>query len=240
MKLIIGLYDREVSHNLAVVLSSKKIVPIEAESMEEIPALLKLHPGSMLLCEETSIAFYQNLQQKNISSDIFLLYHPKLDTVELLKLRQFGIKSLIPYTEDPNIIIDAIIKQLSMLAQHLKKDDKSILKPENYQNSKVAVHIANTKIWAYGNLLGLNSSKVSVSLDNMDFIQQIIDTKASDNILMYLQGLNIRVYADLVYVDNKNLVFRYRQMTKEDAHRLAYFINYCQKNPQTKTMVMNI
>ncbi|MGL5955751.1 MAG: hypothetical protein ACRC0X_04000 [Brevinema sp.] len=242
MKLIIGVYDRELSHHLAVILSSKKIIPIEAESMEEIPSLLELHQNAMLLCEETSFEFYQQLQQKKRLIDVFLLYHPSLETLELLQLRQFGfIKSVIPYTEDAYTIIESIVKQLSMLAHDLKTEDKSTLMPKPHVTSQVAVHMINTKQWAYGTLLGLNSSKVSIKLDNSDFVQDILDSKISDNILMYLQGLNIRVFADLVYTDHQHLVFRYRKMSKDDAQRLAYFINYCQTNPATVTkMTMSI
>ncbi|MGL4677290.1 MAG: hypothetical protein ACRCWI_06450 [Brevinema sp.] len=241
MKIIIGVYDRELSHNLAVILSSKKIIPIEAESMEEIPSLLELHQNVMLLCEETSLEFYQQLQQQNLLTDTFLLYHPSLETKELLKLRQFGlIKSLIPYGEDAETIIETIVKQLSMLAHYLKKEDKSTLIPKDYSTSHVAAYIVNSKQWAYGTLLGLNSSKVSITLDNPDFIPDILDSKTSDSILMYLQGLNIRVFADLVYTDHNHLVFRYRKMSKEDAKRLAYFINYCQKNPTTTTMTVSV
>ncbi len=254
MKLIIGVYDREVSHNLAVILSSKKIIPIEAEASEEIPSLLEIHRGAMLLCEETSIDFYQNLYDKNLLTDTFLLYHPNLSTTDLLKLRKFGLKSLIPYTEDANTIIDLIAKQLSLLASSLKKNDASIMTPNinivdqkiktNNIGSKnpnnVAIHLVNSKRWTYGKLLGLNSSKVSVSIHNKDVIQDLLQDKASDNILMYLQGLNIRVFADLVNINDNNFVFRYRQMSKDDAQRLAYFINHCQKNPKTETLTMNI
>ncbi len=248
MKLIIAVYDREVSHNLAVILSSKKIVPIEAEASEEIPSLLEIHRDAMLLCEETSIDFYQNLYDKNLLRDTFLLYHPNLSTTDLLKLRKFGLKSLIPYTEDAHTIIELIIKQLSLLASSLKKNDTSIMTPQINTNNdiisknpnNVAIHLINSKRWTYGKLLGLNSSKVSVSINNRDVIQDLLQDKASDNILMYLQGLNIRVFADLVNINENNFVFRYRQMAKDDAQRLAYFINYCQKNPKTETLTINI
>ena len=251
MKLIIAVYDREVSHNLAVILSSKKIIPIEAEASEEIPALLEIHKDAMLLCEETSIDFYQNLYDKNLLTDTFLLYHPNLSTTDLLKLRKFGLKSLIPYTEDAHNIIELIIKQLSLLASSLKKNDASIMAPQINKNNNntttttsknpnnVAIHLVNSKRWTYGKLLGLNSSKVSVSITNRDVIQDILKDKSSDNILMYLQGLNIRVFADLVNINENNFVFRYRQMAKDDAQRLAYFINHCQKNPQTETLTIN-
>lgn len=247
MKLIIAVYDREVSHNLAVILSSKKIIPIEAEASEEIPALLEIHRDAMLLCEETSIDFYQNLYDKNLLTDTFLLYHPNLSTTDLLKLRKFGLKSLIPYTEDAHTIIELIIKQLSLLASSLKKNDASVLAPQintnnnivNKNSNNVAIHLINSKRWTYGKLLGLNSSKVSVSINNKDIIQDLLKDKASDNILMYLQGLNIRVFADLVNINENNFVFRYRQMAKDDAQRLAYFINYCQKNPKTETLTIS-
>ena len=248
MKLIIAVYDREVSHNLAVILSSKKIIPIEAEASEEIPALLEIHKDAMLLCEETSIDFYQNLYDKNLLTDTFLLYHSSLSTTDLLKLRKFGLKSLIPYTEDAHNIIELIIKQLSLLASSLKKNDASIMAPQINKNTttttsknpnNVAIHLVNSKRWTYGKLLGLNSSKVSVSITNRDVIQDILKDKSSDNILMYLQGLNIRVFADLVNINENNFVFRYRQMAKDDAQRLAYFINHCQKNPKTETLTIN-
>ncbi len=147
--------------------------------------------------------------------------------------------SVIPYSEDANAIIESIINQLSALASKIKKDDKSTIIPKK-NNNQVAVHILNTKRWAYGTLQGLNSSKVSVSIDDKEFIRDIVERGASDNILMYLQGLNVRVYADLVYCEDNSLVFRYRKMTKDDAQRLAYFINYCQKNPEIEKVVMNV
>ncbi len=232
MKIIIGVYDREVSHNLAVILSSKKIIPIEAESMEEVPSLLDLHPDAMLICEETSLSFYQNLRKKNL--DVFLLFHPNLETIALLKLRQFGIKSLIPYSEDATTIIESIIKHLSLLANQLKKDDKSLIVPNKISNKKVTVRALNSKTWIQGTLLGVNSSKVSIALDKN------VDIDYNSDILMYLQGLNIRVIADLVHFENNNYVFRYRKMPKDDALRLAYFINYCQKYPETEKMAINI
>ncbi len=234
MKIIIGVYDREVSHNLAIILSSKKIIPIEAESMEEIPSLLDIHPDAMLICEETSLAFYQNLRKKDLN--VFLLFHPNLNATELLKLRQFGIKLLIPYTENATTIIESITNQLSMLANQLKKDDKTLITPSQHSNTHVAIRVLDTKSRVYGTLLGVNSSKVSVSIEEK-FSSEIT---TDSNIVMHLQGLNIKVMADLVYTNNNNYVFRYRKMPKEDAMRLAYFINYCQKNTTTEKMVMNI
>jgi len=240
MKLIIGVYDREVSHNLAIVLSSKKIAPIEAESMEEIPALLERHPDAMLLCEETSIDFYLKLQKKSPTTDIYLMYHPSLSTTELLKLKSFSIKSLIPYSENANEIIEVIIKQLSMLASSIKKNDQSFIIPNQTEHKDVAMHLGKAKKWVYGQLQGFNSSKVAVTIDDVDIQHALIDESESDNLMMYLQGLNIRMYADLIYNKQNTFVFRYRKMNQDDAQRLAYFIYYCQQQSSTNKMAINI
>lgn len=240
MKLIIGVYDRELSHNLSVILSSKKITPIEAEAIEEIPALLELHPGAMLLCEEVSLEFYQLLRKKNIQTDIFLLYHPLLSSIELLKLRNNGIKALIPYSNDSHTIIEVIIKQLSLLASTLQKNDKSFIIPNKKQHKNVAIYLSNSQKWIASELVGFNSSKVSIKIDQFDIINAILKEYNSDTILMYLQGLNIKVYADLINHKENTFIFRYRNMSKDDAHRLAYYINYCQKYTDSEKIVVNV
>lgn len=244
MKLIIGVYDREVSHNLSIILASKNVMPIEVESMEEIPALLELHPGAMLLSEEISVSFYQQLKQKKLAPDIFLLFHPTLSSEELLKLRQYGLKALIPYTEDATAIIEIIIRQLSMLISSEKANAISkmqeMMQPDKELFNRVAIHLIRSKKWVYGTLLGFNSSKVSVSLSNQDVLKDLISERESDNLLMYLQGMNIRVFADLIYQNKDNYVFRYRKMTQESAKRLAYYIHYCQTHQEVETITMNL
>lgn len=208
--------------------------------MEEIPALLERHHGAMLLCEETSLEFYTNLKQKIPHVDIYLMYHPTLSTAELLKLKNFSIKSLIPYSENAHEIIEVIIKQLSMLAASIKKEDQSIIIPNHTEHKDVAMHLGKTKKWAYGELQGFNSSKVVVMVQNTDIQHALVEEHESDNLMMYLRGLNVRMYVDLVYNNQATFVFRYRKMSQDDAHRLAYFINYCQKQPETNKMAVHI
>ncbi len=227
MKLIIGVYDRELSHNLSILLSSKKIIPIEAESMEEISALLRLHPEAMLLCEEFSSEFYDSLNKDNIFPDTYLLFHPTLSSSDLMKLRNKGIRALIPYTENAYDIIDIIIKQLSTLASVVKQNDKNFIAPSKQGQKDVYIHLTGSSHWIHGELLGFNSYKVSIKISNPNFGYTLLETKESDSVLMHMQGLNIKVHADLVHNEKNIFIFRYRKMDKDNTQRLAYYINYC-------------
>ncbi|MGL4367309.1 MAG: hypothetical protein ACRCTQ_03385 [Brevinemataceae bacterium] len=238
MKLVIGVYDRILSHNLSIILSGKKIAPIEAEAMEEIPALLERHPGAMLLCEETDAAFYERLYQKNNNMDIYLLVHPSLSATSLLQLKKFGIKAVIPYSEDPNEIIEVIIQQLSILASEMKKDDQSLVALSNKEHRDTAVHLPISKKWAYGELQGFNSSKVAVTFSDPDICSRILEEHGNNEFLMYLKGLNIRMYTDFMYTQNNIFVFRYRKMSSSDANRLAYYIHYCRQQAEAENMSM--
>ncbi|MGL4562782.1 MAG: hypothetical protein ACRCVW_02895 [Brevinema sp.] len=233
MKIIIGVYDRELSHNLAIILSSKKFFPIEAESFEEIPALLQRHKDAMLLTEDINVEFYQKIQVHSPKTKIFFLFHLSFSTTELLKLQNFGIQAVFPYSEDATKIVEMIIHNLSVDKETIKSiqyQQNDTVTPNNHHKNidDVAIHMSNTKRWIYATLEGFNSSKIAIrvtdQLSQMELIEEI-----EDNFLMYLQNMNIRLYVDFVYHKENIFIFRYRKMSQMDAERLAFYIHYCQK-----------
>lgn len=232
MKLIIGIYDRSLSHQLAVALAGKKITSIEAEAVEEIPALLSRHERAMLVCEETNPQFYEQLKKRVPHTDIFLLYHPTLSTEDLQNLKNFGIKGLIPYSENAESIVETIIKYLSLLAHSIRQSEKSILSSQDKDRKNVGIHLPKTNIWGYGHLLGFNSSKVVLTIEDRQIQHALHVERQTDNLLLYLKGLNVRMYADLIYNKKDMFVFRYRNMAREDAYRLAYYIHYCRQEQE--------
>lgn len=228
MKIIIGIFDRQVSCRLAVVLSGRKIVPIEAESIEEIPALLSRHRGAVLLTEEINPNFYHSLKERSPETEIFLLAHRTLTAEQINSLRFCGLRGLIPYTENETIIADTLLKYLSLLADTIKKEEKNH-PPVHTLSKDVGVYLPSTQAWVYGSLVGFNSSKVAVSFDTPD-LQYTLHHKKDNKILVYLQGLKIKAQAETVYGKQNLFVFRYCYMSAEDQEKLSYYLHYCNQN----------
>ncbi|MGL4388949.1 MAG: hypothetical protein ACRCTJ_06120 [Brevinema sp.] len=232
MKVIIGVYDRELSKQLAVILSNKKIFPIEAESFEEIPALLERHPMAMVLTEETSVLFYQKIKSISPKSNIFFLYHPSFSTTELLKLQSFNIRSVIPYSENAEKLVEKILHSLSMNAETMKSlqdtTDNGVRGSQVTTLDDVAIYLPQNKKWVYASLEGFNTSKIAIRLIDQ-LTQGILLENTEGNFLIYLQSMNIRLYADFIYNKDNIFIFRYRKMSPADAERLSYYIHYCQK-----------
>lgn len=227
MKIIIGVYDRELSHNLAILLSSKNFSPIEAESFEEIPALLERHSGAFLITEEINLSFYQQIKQRVPKTEIFFLFHQTMSTRELLKFQHFGIKAVIPYSENAMKIVDVISDNLSLKKTSIKAEDISLIMTSQAEHKNAAMHMSKSKKWIYGDLQGFNNSKVAIHINDKNLQELLLEN--AEEILMYLQGMNIRMYVDLVFNKKNIFVFRYRKMSQSDAERLAYYIHYCQK-----------
>ncbi|MGL5721282.1 MAG: hypothetical protein ACRCY4_02620 [Brevinema sp.] len=224
MKIIIGVFDRQLSCKLAIVFSEKKILPIEAESIEEIPALLSRHEGAILLTEELSPDFHRSIKEKNPNTETFLLYHSSLSVEEISQLRFCGLRGLVPYSDNVHSAVEILMRYLSMLAGKIKTEEKACL-PIDKNQSDAAIYLPPSKIWLYGHLEGFNGSKVAVKFSPEDLPH--IEACAKHKILLYMQGLKIKAEAEILQVRNGVSVFRYCQMSTEDREKLIYYINYC-------------
>ncbi|MGL5253646.1 MAG: hypothetical protein ACRC9L_01290 [Brevinema sp.] len=224
MKIIIGVFDRQLSCKLSIVFSEKKILPIEAESIEEIPALLSRHEGAILLTEEISPDFHRTIKENHPNTETFLLYHSSLSVEQVSKLRFCGLRGLVPYSDDVHAAVEILMRYLSMLSGKMKLEEKTCL-PADKTQSDAAIYLPPSKIWLYGHLEGFNGSKVAVTFPAADLPH--IEACAKHKILLYMHGLKIKAEAEILYVKNGVCVFRYCQMSAEDREKLMYYINYC-------------
>ncbi|MGL4393931.1 MAG: hypothetical protein ACRCS8_01750 [Brevinema sp.] len=242
MKIIIAVYDRELSKQLAVLLSNKKFFTIEAESFEEVPALLQRHASAMIISEETSVLFYQKIKEISPDSEIFFLSYPSFSTSQLFTLQSYNIRSVISYTENAYELVEKILQSLSMNSESRQnfieqKNDPRIYGASENTSENVAIYLNNDKKWIYGTLEGFNTSKVAVLLDDPAKQEALLENNAC--FLIYLQSMNIRFYADFIFHKENISIFRYRKMSTGDAERLSYYIHYCQKVEQNPKKIVN-